>query len=232
MRIAVILSGSMRFQHKSLASVEMLRQHGEVDCHIHTWNQTEDTQRDSWSSHFPVTEATPELVEAYRPKSYVVESWREMRKRFVDQVEHWRRDCGLKTFTHYGMPGMWYSLRSAWDLVEQPHDYDVYVRLRFDCAMLGGCPLGEWGWSIPEAVDFGGINDQLAWFTRRTTEDGKCFYSAVQDVDAYFRTYDHLGRWFETDTPYAPEVLLKKSLDSLYSGPIHRPNYLYRIHGD
>lgn len=222
MRICVVLSGSMRFHHKSLASVEMLRQHGDVDCFIHSWNDLGTIQSDSWSSHFPVTEATPELVEAYHPKAYVVESWREMRPRFVDQVEHWRRDCGLKTFTHYGMTGMWYSLRSAWDLVERPFDYDLFVRLRFDCAMLGGPPSSERGWSVPDAVDFSGLSDQLAWYVGW----------GQQDLDAYFRTYDHLSRWFETGVPYAPEILLKKSMDSLYGGPIHRPKYSYRIHND
>ncbi len=228
MRICVVLSGSMRFHHKSLASIEMLRQRGDVDVFVHTWKDVEDIQRDSWSNHFPATNATPELVEAYRPKAYVVESWAEKRPTFVDQVERWKRSCGLKVFTHYGLPSMFYSLRRAWDLVGDALNYDVYVRLRFDCAMLGGFPTLVRGWSVPDAVDFGGLSDQLAWYVPYSF-DG---FTNRNYLDAYFCTYVWLGSWFKSGVPCSPEYLLKKSMDTLYGGPIDRPAFPYTIHGD
>lgn len=229
MHIAVILSGTIRFHHKSYDSIQMLRECGhQVDPYIHCWKGASLFQGDAWSWHFPPTEPTSDILDSYAPKSWVVEDWPVARKEIVEQVELWKRWNALKHFTHYGMPGMWRSLQSAYVLITEPWKYDAFVRLRFDGAMLGGDIMREPGWHVPNAVDFGGLCDQLAWYVRRPGDDGKL----KQDLDAYFLAYSWMGVRFDTGCHFSPEILLKKNMDALYNGAIHRPNYPFSIHND
>ncbi len=226
MKIAVVLSGTIRFHHKSVATIALLRVSGhDVDVYLHCWNDIERFVGDSWSWHFPPSNPTDEILSQYASVKSSIESWPEARAEIVEQVEWWKRWNPLKFFTHYGMPGMWRSLCRAYRLIEDPAQYDVVVRLRFDGGIGGDLPIVGTGWHIPDAVDFGGYSDQLAWY-RTGRENDK------QNLDAYFLTYENLTRWFEVGTLFAPEVLLKKSLDSLCDHPPHRPQLKFSIHSD
>lgn len=224
MRVAVVLSGSVRYHHKSVASIAMLRSCGHlVDVFMHAWSDAEATVVDSWSKA-PAEEPTDELIAKYSPRALWVQSWEMTRPKLVDKVADWNRRGIIRSFTHYGMLGMWLSLKQAYQLIDAPKNYDAVVRLRYDCAMLGGdIRQGRNGWNIPEAVDFGGISDQLAWCLQPCPR---------QDLDAYFLTHDWIERWLESGCEFGPEVLLKKSLDSHLTHPPHRLHYKFSLHAD
>ena len=228
MRIAVVLSGTIRFHHKSLSTISFLKQQGhEVDVYIHTWRNVEDTKAQSWSSHYTPIEPTDELIRQYNPIEVRYDNWLEMKEVFVAKVEQWRKECGLTTFTHYGMPGMWYSLMRSFENVRH-YEYALIMRLRFDCELLDNI-VGNIkpGWNIPEAVDFGGLSDQVAWYLNDNYSKGV----VGNDLEAYFNLYEHMPDLFRMGAEYSPEHLLKKSFDYHCVTP-HRPLFKYTIHDD
>lgn len=226
MNIAVCLSGTMRFHYKSLKVIQRLRVHHKVNVYIHTWKNVEDTIGNSWSHYVP-TEPTDQLVYEYEPTSVKYDDWPTLRELFVEQVESWRKDCGLTTFTHYGMVGMWYSIHQSYIGVD-PEKYDLILRLRFDCGFDNDPTMFHGpSWVIPEAVDFGGLNDQLGWFWINYYRPG----ITRETLDAYFGVYPKIGSLISQGVEYSPEHLLKKSFDNVGIVPT-RPLFKYTIHDD
>jgi hypothetical protein len=226
MRIAVVLSGTIRFPHQSLATLKLLRDSGnEVDVYIHTWKHVEDTVGQSWS-HKPPLEPTKEIIDWYNPVSTVIDDWMETKPQFVLDVERWRDECDLRTFTHYGMPGMWYSLSKSYGLIDNPTKYDMILRLRFDMRLIDN-PLNHLnqGWIIPEAVDFGGINDMVGWWY------GPNKNNMLVELESYYNVYPNIGNMIKMGVEYHPEGLLKKSMDLAGVVP-SRPLVRYKFHDD
>lgn len=226
MRIAVLLSGTVRFRHKSLASVNMLRGSGNrVDVYLHAWKDVARTAtEDSWSK-YPVEEPTDEVIATYSPVRHMVESWEIRRRDLAKRVEVWQKEGILKNFTHLGMLGMWYSVQQAFDLADDAENYDLVVRLRFDCELRGGMLPVVPGWSVPEAVDFGGTCDQLAWYARVGKEVDHW------NLCSYFTTYTRIRDMLASGTPFSPECLLATSFKK-YGVTPSRPRYDFSIHGD
>jgi hypothetical protein len=233
MKIAVMLSGTIRFHHKSLNSIEMLKSRGDqVDVFMHTWSNVADTVAQSWSHREP-TEPTDELLKTYCQASLEIDDWMAHREKYVAAVDLWRRECGLKTFTNYGMLGMFYGASRAYCLAPRL-SHDLYVRLRFDTQFVDN-PLdfkgsGDQQLVIPNCNDYWGINDQVAWYWRGS-DDAK----SERELGAYFDLYHAIPDLIRRGVEYNPEVLLKARLVTSPNNdnvPIHRPMFGYTIHGD
>ena len=219
MRVAVVLSGTVRNHEKSLRSLEVLRRHHDVNVYGHAWACADPA--DSWSK-YPVEDPSHAVLEEYSFNDVRICDWPDMRCEFVEKVVYWQKHFGMKNFTHYGMLGMWYSLSEAFHLVPL-NEHDAYVRLRYDCA-FDEDPLRHDapGWHVPDAVDFGGLCDQLAWYVGNNR----------QNLETYFHTYHWISRWIESGVPYSPECLLAKSFSSLVDHAPHRPKFKYTLHDD
>lgn len=227
MKLAIILSGSIREPEKSLASIEAFAGH-DVKVFIHTWYNVEQIQKDSFRKT-PALEPTSELLAKFNPQHVMSENWGFTRQKFIDDLENWKRlyKHVLPETNNIGMHGMFYSLRKCWQLLDNLHDYDAVSRLRFDCKILDN-PLslmGAFGWNIPEGNDFFGLNDQLAVFRPHPNDSARSLYEAR----VYFDLYSNLEAIIAGGVGHGPEAVLKAAFDQAGIG-LARPAFNYTIY--
>ncbi len=226
MRVAVILSGTIRKPEHSLASLQKFVG-CEVDTYIYAWKNVARTQEDSWSKA-PSLEPEERLIQLFQPTAYQLEDWEDHRPGIVGLVEKWQARRKF-TFTNYGMVGMYASLSGAADLCPDWTDYDLVVRMRFDC-LLQDDPLRlsrEPGWMVPSGRDYAtfGINDQLGflWIDYNNP------LLSLTDGFGYFGVYNRLGEMLGDGVPFHPETLLAANM-SHYRARVRREEYKYIIH--
>jgi hypothetical protein len=222
-KIAVVVSGTIRFPEKSIESIKKFDGH-DVDVYLHCWKNIEDCIASSWS-HVPSEEPYDARIESYNPKKHLVEDWMVKKPEFDRIIEDWR--SGPLTERLYvcrvGLLGQYYSLKKAWEMIDSIHDYDLLVRLRFDTLLVDN-PLDHKasGFVIPAGNDFGGICDQIAWFwvdKNNVTRPDKFYFSLFDYMDRLIRA----GCWFQPESMCA----LNFSINNI---PVHRPEFKYTIH--
>lgn len=223
MKVAILLSGSLREPHKALHSLDKFAGH-DLDVFIHTWKNVGDIVQDSWS-HRQQVEPSDAVLSPYNAKAMMVEDWGWKKPIFAAMVERWEQEYGLKNWTNLGVLGMYWSIWQAALLVPKLSDYDLLVRLRFDCDLIDN-PLDykETGWIIPEGQDYGGVNDQLAWYW---TEGWRGRYN--NHVNCFLKLFPDIETMMMFGVPYHPETLLKHQITSL-GIDVKRPVFRYTIH--
>lgn len=233
MKIAVILSGTIRSPENSLASLAMLRKsQADVDVFMHCWSKVGDVAKDSWSG-LPTLELTNELIERYPvDMTWRTSSWASMRNLLEQKIIGWRSYSMLQNETMcngLAFLGQFWSLQQAWCLIHKPiARYDVIVRLRFDTLLLDN-PLDhlrQFGFVVPTGSDWGGMNDQLAWFNTGGYPDPLIEYKA----GAYFNLIDHIEPILRSGGAFHPETMMLLSI--MRSGQtVLRVPFRYEIRG-
>jgi len=236
MRIAVVLSGTVRQPEQSLESIEILKgeeKENTVVVYAHAWHNVADTQNQSWSK-VPSLEPTEEIIQRYNPCRYESHDWMSLKPSFVELHAKWVREYGLTNITTYGALGMFWSLGHAFSLIHfgEFGDFDVIVRMRYDC-LLRHNPLHlikDFGLHIPQHADFGGLNDQLAFFKcARDDDEPGGSHKSWWLARGYFRVWDALDRIMSKGRDYHPELWMKLSVEE-GGVSLFRPRILYTIH--
>lgn len=213
-KIAVVLSGSVRNPEKSLETLKWFAGH-ETSVFIHAWRNVALIKNESFSKRDNL-EPTAELFARYRPEFFATDDWEKMRKVFLDDLNRWkvlRPDTIPAEVNNIGFHGMYFSLaRASARVLERIADFDMIVRLRFDCWLLDQIAVaGPPGWVVPEGHDFFGLNDQLAWFRTYPGDPER----SRREAEAYFGVYSQLDGLIRGGCLHGPEVALKANFDRL-----------------
>lgn len=100
----------------------------------------------------------------------------------------------LKAFWHY---------KRVWEMIKNPDDYQVFVRIRPDLWFLEyekpGDPFSNEA-IVPQWGRFGGINDRFAIMGRQAAE-------------AYMTSFDRIPQLLNDGCPFHPESLTRASLE-------------------
>lgn len=228
MRIAVILSGSIRNPESSLASLRYFDGH-ELSTFIHTWTNVAAIQEDSFSKRLNI-EPSDDLLASYSPRLLLTSDWSIFRGEAIERLESWKRQRPeIPSHTdNIGMHGMYHSL---WQASAEPlrriEDFDLLVRLRFDCRLFSSPATLEHepGWMIPEGNDFFGMNDQLGWFWAYPGDPDR----SRREASAYLDVFNQMEELIIGGCVHGPEMVLKANLDRL-GVKVQRPRFAYTIH--
>jgi len=219
MRIAAILSGTVREPEKSLASLKLLKANNDVHVFAHLWSNIEDTIANSWSHKQP-HEPTAELIDKYAPIAYNLEDWTQKKPEFDQIIANWLTTGPLTEsmmIARVGLLGQYWSLHRAWFGARQfVQDYDMVIRLRTDTFLIDDpTSLRASGWFIPNVEDFGGINDQLGWYW----VDKGSLDKTIREIDAYFDLFGAMDCLIKQGCYFHPETLLARNFHRLGVNP-------------
>lgn len=146
MKVAIVLTGHCRDFDKSFSNLEeQLFKKYNADVYFNTWDVNQHSINSVGKfnlAYHPVDKDY--LVSKLKPylKNYNFESWDSYQKnRFPNIVFLDRHDDVFKvnaraiyhgTFYTERIRDQWWMVRKAWGLIENPNEYDVIMRVRFD----------------------------------------------------------------------------------------------------
>jgi hypothetical protein len=215
MKIAVCLSGAIKYPEKSLASIKKIYPNDFIKVFIHTWEieNIKEYGRDSFSGKMGLSGI--DVLSEYQYEDILIENYTEKRHIFQDMFdtlqfkESHRKDVGLIS--------MYYTLFKSNQLkisyeIKNNMIFDRVVRMRFDSdfkdkdLILNESPDCI---QIPSGNDYAGINDQFA-------------VGPSEDMDHYCNVFNKLEDL--KDMEYNPERLLITYFDRnpLKNKGVHR----------
>ncbi len=250
MKIAVLISGTIRYSERSLLTLQKLAEQGhELDTFLFTYTNVESSESHHWSRSAKTTkpaaapqEPTRELLDRYRPTDLLLRDWPTEAACFQQQLEGWQQKGWCEGATRLALLSQFYGIEQVAKLAgfqdpERLCRYDGAIRLRFD-GFLGGLPpdVGP-GWVIPSNCDFSAddgadvpvLNDRLGLFFANRDEP---LWSACM-FWGYAGAYSRMERLLAANCSYHPEEVLRFSM--LISGAwpsIRRRDLVYSIHRD
>lgn len=180
MKTAILLSGHAREYKSCYPSLrENILDALKPDIYIHSYDGEERN----------------ELLEVYKPHSYVFEDENSLSKEVTFK---------FTTFSYITNPMnqyfMWRKRKLCFELIKQ--DYDVVIQTRFDCKYLSPITIEKLSmeeYNIPAGGDFeGGIFDMFC-------------ISSTKNMQYYFSLFDFLEQYTK-DELFHSERLLKKHL--------------------
>ena len=127
MKVAVIFGGLTRSYKKTNQYFFDMLDGQQVDKYIFTWNIFDDG---------PINEEYEKVKSIYKPKKVVMEDYTSFSKTindrvaFFDTLPYQRKgdDFNLKT----GLMVQYYTLKRAFQLIDNPNEYDMILKYRFD----------------------------------------------------------------------------------------------------
>jgi hypothetical protein len=182
MKVALLLTGHARTYNVSYEGIKncLLDQH-DVDVYISTWsvdNWGRVKGTADWVEPMPLN--IQNVIDLYQPyKIHVEDHFKFYSNRFpiIDIVSSTRPDdifkvnpfaieCG--TFFVERMRDQWYMVKQGWQIIENPEQYDVIIRLRFDLYLDNiNLDLGKSNIVIPdrkvEGWERGSVCDLMAY---------------------------------------------------------------------
>ena len=141
MKIAIVMTGHAKGWQRTYEGLQtcILGQH-DVDIYISTWD-VDNAGRSGGADDYPAFNTTP-MMDLYKPKKFCVENHTKYHEnRFptlsFEEREHdvFKVDAHAKTHGSYWverMRDMWYIIKKGFQLIENPQEYDIIMRLRFD----------------------------------------------------------------------------------------------------
>ena len=146
MKVALLLTGHARTYKIAYESIKkQLLDRYDVDVYLSTWsvdNPGRAKGTADWAEPMPldldglISTFNPLKVhvedhyEFYANRFPTVDIWSSTRPDDVFKVNAFAIECG--TFFVERMRDQWYMVKKGWDLIEDPAQYDVIVRLRLD----------------------------------------------------------------------------------------------------
>jgi hypothetical protein len=204
MKVAVCLSGAIKYPEKSLSSIKKIYPNDFLKVFIHTWDIENNKQygRDSFSGKIGLSGI--DILNEYQYEDILIEDYNARRDEFQTMFdtlqfkESHRKDIGIIS--------MYYSIFKSNELktlyeVKNNLVFDKVIRMRFDSDFgdknLNLDPDAN-HIQIPKGSDYAGINDQFA-------------VGPSEDMNHYCNVFNKL----ETlkDMEYNPERLLLTYFD-------------------
>jgi hypothetical protein len=227
MKVAVCISGAIKFPHRSLGSLQRIYPNENLEIFIHTWDvsksKIDDRQQDFNTGLRPYD---INILSEYNPRKVLVEHYEDRRVDFQQLFENLQVNTDFIVDNFYrarkdlGIISMFYSIFKSNELKSQYEKennfiFDKVIRMRFDSGfgnknlILDENPNMQ----IPIGNDWGGINDQFA-------------IGSSKDIDYYSNFFNELKCMCFKDEIYHPEIMLKKYLDKKYlEGSIQRIDF-------
>lgn len=219
MKVAVCLSGAIKYPEKSLESIKRIYPNDFLKVFIHTWEieNKKEYGRDSFSGKMGLYPEMDVLNE-YQYEDILIENYNTKREEFqnifdtLQFKESNRKDIGIIS--------MYYSIfksNQLKSLYESKNNviFDRVIRMRFDSDFKGkDLILDEniYSVQIPMGSDYAGINDQFA-------------IGNSEDMNLYSNVFNKLDTL--KDTEYNPERLLLTYFDRnpVKHGCVHRIDF-------
>jgi hypothetical protein len=207
MKVAVCLSGAIKYPEKSLESIKKIYPNDFLKVFIHTWEieNKKEYGRDSFSGKMGLY-AEMDILNEYQYEDILIENYNIKREEFqnifdtLQFKESHRKDVGIIS--------MYYSIFKSNELkvlyeTRNNFIFDRVIRMRFDSDFKDKDLILDEnvnGIQIPNGSDYAGINDQFA-------------IGNSEDMNLYCNLFNKL----ETlkDMEYNPERLLSIYFDRI-----------------
>ena len=203
MKVALILTGHARTYQTSYPGIEkfLLSQH-DVDIYISTWNVDNRGRKQhtaNWAT--PVSIDIENYINLYKPKKIHIEDHDQFyANRFpaidinsrtrpddIFKVDAFTIECG--TFWVERLRDQWHIVKKGWELIDNPSEYDIVVRLRSDLA-LNNLILKPGGLVVPNnpvgGMDIGAVCDHMA-------------YGPPELMEKYCKLFDNIEPMYVND---------------------------------
>ena len=148
MKVAVLLTGHNRSYESTFESLKQsVLDNYDCDIYINTWDVNEPSAERKVNATFslpnrPVDQS--KLIEKYSPylKKYNFENWENYTNNRFPNISFLDRDGDVfkvnERAIYHGsywverLRNQWWMIQKAWNLIDNPHQYDTIFRTRFD----------------------------------------------------------------------------------------------------
>jgi len=194
MKIAVVFTGHARGYKKIYENFKkhLLDVH-DVDLYISTWSVDNPGRAagHAWAETPPI-DLSP-MIEMYKPKKIFIEDHNKYyANRFspIDIHSSLRPDDVFKVDPHAinegslwveRMRDMWHIIKQGFDLIDNPTDYDILIRLRFDIILNS--------FVIQDTI---GTNNLVAMFVKDLEVHDLLMYGLPASMMAYSKLFDYI----------------------------------------
>jgi hypothetical protein len=237
MKIAICLSGAIRYPHIGLKSIENIFPNDEVKIFIHTWkiSNKEEFLKTVFGLEFKeydnMIETQFNFLDKYNYEKLLIEDYESKKCKFqeiynsLNLLSFESSEEGITPRYDVGPISMHYSINMANNLKsmyekENNMTFDVVIRMRFDSDFENKkLNVDEYPntLNIPKGEDWcGGINDQFAFGPSSVMNDYSNFYKNITEIEG---------------VPYHPETMLLKYLD-MKKININRCDFRVRINNN
>jgi hypothetical protein len=148
MKIAVILTGHCRDFHKTFDTFKNnVFDKNDVDVYFNTWDVNQNSVNREVNGHFNLPNYYVDkssVLNKLQPylKNYNFESWENYEKNRFPNISLLEREDDVfkvnQRAIYHGsyyierIRDQWWMVKQAWDLIENPYQYDIIMRVRFD----------------------------------------------------------------------------------------------------
>lgn len=177
-KIAVCISGGIKFHEKGLATIQKLSSIHNVKVFIHTWNikDISSFDKNGWSGSFVNrgnVSKISDILEQYPVERIIVDDFETKKIKLDELLKHCsgnliftdRKDLGILSMFY----SIWQSNKVKNDFTNENGDkFDCVIRMRFDSDLVNIenfdiDHLEDGKIYIPKGQDWNGINDQFAY---------------------------------------------------------------------
>jgi hypothetical protein len=211
-KIAICISGGIKFHQKGLATIEKISSMHDVKVFIHTWNVKDISSYDknSWhgslANHGNVSKIS-DVLQEFPIERIVIDDFETKKIHFENLLKECSPNLIFRDRKDIGIISMFYSIWKSHQVknevvAETGETFDCVIRMRFDSDLkslenFNVDNLENGNVHIPVGQDWNGLNDQFAY----GTSDSMNIYSSLI---LNFRSFRNIT--------YNPEVLLKHYL--------------------
>lgn len=211
-KIAVCISGGIKFHEKGLATIQKLSSIHDVKVFIHTWNIKDVSIYDKNSWHGSLVSRgnvskISDVLEQYPVERIIIDDFETKRIHFENLLKECSSNLIFTDRKDIGILSMFYSIWKSNQIKNDANSeigeaFDCVIRMRFDSDLksienFDISNLQDNNVCIPAGQDWNGLNDQFAY---GTTNAMNVYSSLILN----FRNFRNCN--------YNPEVLLKNYL--------------------
>lgn len=142
MKIAILLPGQTRTYKKCYDNYLSQFENYECDVYSSTWDIQGQVRVKTYNNEFenryfsskPTSDVYDELHELYNFKSFEVENYDEWLESYLDNIIEFKKNHPNvnKSMLTNGIFAQYYKIKKTFDLIENPNDYDIIVKYRYD----------------------------------------------------------------------------------------------------
>jgi len=196
MKIAIVMTGHVKGWSKTYEGLQKcVLGHHDVDLYISTWD-VDNAGRNGDKDQFPAVKINP-VIELYKPKKYCIENHTKYHENRFPIISFEDRDDDVfKTNEHAKAHGsywvermrdMWYIIKQGYLLIDNPEEYDLIMRLRFDIVFTN---------IVFQSTDV----PIFLWVNPDTKHVFDLFgYGPPDAMKIYFHIFDHIESMYRND---------------------------------
>jgi hypothetical protein len=220
MKVALLLTGHARHYKMAYEGIKnCLLDHHDVDVYISTWsvdNLGRSKHSSDWEDPMPVD--LQSLMDLYKPHKVhiedhyqfyknrfpIIDIWSSTRPDDIFKVNPFAIECG--TFFVERMRDQWYIVKKGWEIIENPEQYDVVIRMRMDLYLENiDLNIGKNNLVAPDVKVDG-------WEDRGSVCDWMAYGPPIQ-MEKYCKLFDNIEPMYVND-----------------NGPIHHADEMVGVH--